>query len=198
MPKANSPSFVPGTPSSPLVTPSKRSRQRSSSPVPTSPQLGLAPRTDGHARAKVTIKQYLAIESDLPITGDIGRGILAESAEREAGYLVDEGSQLARDQLCVAGNEVGNGVRWRTVDVRERTIQGMPVRCLAAVNAKRFRSVDPRSIMDISTSPTQVTSRRSASCSFGRGNHRQGTSLHSVASVITDRVAANFRTAGMA
>jgi hypothetical protein len=79
------------------------------------------------------VKQYLAIESALPITGDVGRGILGESAEREAEYLVDEGSQLARDQLRRDGDPTGDGVHWRTVRVRERTIQGMfrsmPVGC---------------------------------------------------------------------
>ncbi|KAJ9102296.1 hypothetical protein QFC20_004989 [Naganishia adeliensis] len=123
-----SPSFVPGTPSSPISTPSKRNRQRSSSPL-RSTNVRLAPAPTPHGgreKHAFRVKQYLAVESAAPIHGEeVERGFLGESAEREAEYLVDEGSQLVRDQLRIAGDGTGEGVQWRTVSVRERTIQEM-------------------------------------------------------------------------
>lgn len=77
------------------------------------------------------MKQYLAVESAAPIKGEeVGRGCLGESAEREAEYLVGEGSQLVRDQLRIAGDGTQGGVQWRTVQGRERTIQGRSLRHL--------------------------------------------------------------------
>lgn len=97
------------------------------------------------------MKQYLAVESAAPIHGEeVERGFLGESAEREAEYLVDEGSQLVRDQLRIAGDGTGEGVQWRTVSVRERTIQGMSASLSSFVGMLSVRrDVDTRTIMDI-------------------------------------------------
>jgi hypothetical protein len=131
----SSPSFVDGTPSSRSShSGTKRARQRSSSPHTT--LHALSPRPKSEIRQTFVppfiIKQYLAIESVLPLgNGDPEPGALGESAEREAGYLLDDGSLLAKDQVkdClgermqgVAGSEEEG--QWRTVPLRTFTMEG--------------------------------------------------------------------------
>ena len=80
------------------------------------------------------VKQYLAIESATSWQdGSNVAGVFGESAEREAGYLLDDGSLLARDQVrdCLGedmpwreGDE--GAVEWRSVPLRIPTMEGTP------------------------------------------------------------------------
>lgn len=78
------------------------------------------------------IKQYLAVESAVPLKdGDVVPGALGESAEREAGYLLDDGSLLAREQVRdhlggaqQSRRDDGEEVQWRSVPLRITTMEG--------------------------------------------------------------------------
>lgn len=133
----SSPSFVEGTPSSRASHSGgrKRNRQRSSSPP--SRLHALSPRPHNQeikhsVSPPFIIKQYLAIESAVPLqNGDPAPGALGESAEREAGYLLDDGSLLAKDQardLLGGGVHGGTGSEadslWRTVPLRTFMMEG--------------------------------------------------------------------------
>lgn len=140
-PDGSSPSVIDGTPSSRSAHSTlKRNRQRSTSPDFTPGSL--APRRDDDDPFRgrridplptYVVKQYLAVETAAPIvTEEVERGVLGESTEREAEYLLDDGSQLAREEVrgVLGGTWEGNGnreedVHWRTVTVKQLAIEGM-------------------------------------------------------------------------
>lgn len=138
VPDGSSPSCVAGTQSSPSIpSPSRRDRQRSTSPSERRPFHALLPRPGKHEVQQTVIppfvvKQYLAIESAVPLKdGQVVPGALGESAEREAGYLLDDGSLLARDQVrdYLGGaqqprKDDGKEVQWRSVPLRITTMEG--------------------------------------------------------------------------
>lgn len=168
----SSPSFVDGTPSSRSSNSArKRGRQRSASP--TSHNYNLSPRPHKHEiRQSVVppfvIRQYLALESGPPLKdGEVAPGALGESAEREAGYLVDDGSLLARDQVRLhqgGGSMQGvtsdeGEVEWRTVPFRQLTMEGEYLErdVRGRLGLWRGRSMDQRSVVDLSAPTAKDT-----------------------------------------